>query len=295
MKERYSKIDHYTIHSLPVQPKKEREKNFYMKKKNSTHEIEVSASSTINAYDLVTLILLYYEYLTREYEKISIKDDGVEIKKGNTGDRLVQVARLEIDLKEFAKKRGVKRVNKEEIASVRSSLLRLWSASVAIVNHKEKWKALTRYIYLLKFSEKDDNVMEVYFNYKLLDLVKRQGIVINLDHLLQIGKKQYATLLYLYILGTRKREEKRHPVTGRVIKKWYIWRQKYTLQELTEKLKLDDTRLVKKEQKRIIKNSLEFLYSIGIIPKYKEQNNVFWLQESDNMKLLTTKEMASDN
>jgi len=257
----YSKIDHKTLHFLPFLPSRKRTKGFALTREYGDWILDISARETLNTYDLLTLLYMVKEYLLNGYNAGYI---GEEKNKR-------EVAGIKINVKKFLLTREIlnKKTNRQ---TLKNSIRRLKTIDLTFTNIVSKREINTSYIYEF---ETDENINEItiYANKKFINFVVANGILINLERLKLYGEKeQYAILLDLYLQGTKITiKNKKHTK--------YIYREKFSNEEIEQALKLDITKMKNSDKRLIIKKIFELLHEKGNLPLYTyDKINNMWIK-----------------
>ena len=248
----YSKIDHKTLHFLPFLPSRKRTENFKLTREYGEWKLNIKAEKTLNTYDLLTLLYIVKEYLLNGYI------GGYFINKKK--DKKEEIAGIDINVKQFLLTRGIlnKKTNRQ---TLKKSIERLKSIDLTFIHKETKKEINTSYIYK---TETDENINEItiYANKKFIDFVINNGILINLERLKLYGEKeQYAILLDLYLQGTKLIIKNKKGTK-------YIYREKFTNEEIEQALKLDITKMKQWDKRVIIKKAFELLHEKGKLPLY---------------------------
>ncbi len=246
----YSKIDHKTLHFLPFLPSRKREKGFALTREYGEWTLDITARETLNTYDLLTLLYMVKEYLLNGYNAGYIGE----------GENKREVAGIKINVKQFLLTRGIlnKKANRQ---TLKNSVKRLKTIDLTFTHKKTKKEINTSYIY--EFITDDSiNEITIYANKKFIDFIINNGILINLERLKLYGEKeQYAILLDLYLQGTKLIIKNKKGTK-------YIYREKFTNEEIEQALKLDITKMKQWDKRVIIKKAFELLHEKGKLPLY---------------------------
>lgn len=253
-----SKLDHQTLHYLPFLATKDRKGNYLFVGEWGNQQMILRAYETLNTYDLKVLLYVIQEYLTNHY-----------VVGDFNGRPVVQIA---INVESIMKRMKIhnKKVNRK---TFRNSIERLKSVSVAFINKITSEEVNTTYIYEFEV-DKDIKTIVIFANKKFIEYILKHGITIELERINKY-KSQYTVLLDLYISGTKKKINNR-----------YVFRTKYTYDELLTALKLNN--LNRKKIMQIIRKSFqEFKQNTEIeyiFDKYKQM----WLLNVNKSKQAIT-------
>jgi hypothetical protein len=257
----YSKIDHKTLHFLPVLPSRKRNKGFALTREWGNRILDITARETLNTYDLLTLLYIVKEYILNGFKAGYI----------GMGKDKREVAGIKIDVKKFLLNRGIlnKKANRN---TLKKSIMRLKSIDLVYTNKETRIENYTSYIYEFDV-DKDIKEITIYANKKFIEFVIKNGILINLERLKLYGEKeQYAILLDLYLQGTKIEIKKKN-------KKIYIYREKFTNEEIEQALKLDITNMRQSDKRLIIKKTFELIHEKGNMPLYiYDKNKNMWIK-----------------
>ena len=238
-----TKINPDTMHFLPFVPSRKRQKGFYLKRTYGKKSMEITASETLNTYDLMTLLFMTREYVANGYIAGHFDDE--------------EIAGIKISTNKFLHDLGIS-TNKNNKVTLKKSLLRL--KSIDIVFSTEEEEIYTNYIYMVKFSKKLDEFI-IYANLDFIEMVVNGGMLVNLERLTGYeSKDQYSILLDLYLQGTK--------TVGKIKnKKTLRYREKYTNRDIENALKLDCTNLANDKKRKKIAEVFKQLNEKGL-PKY---------------------------
>jgi hypothetical protein len=257
----YSKIDHKTLHFLPFLPSRKRNKGFVLTREWGNWILDITARETLNTYDLLTLLYIVKEYILNGFKAGYI----------GMGKDKREVAGIKIDVKKFLLNRGIlnKKANRN---TLKKSIMRLKSIDLVYTNKETRIENYTSYIYEFDV-DKDIKEITIYANKKFIEFVIRNGILINLERLKLYGEKeQYAILLDLYLQGTKIEIKKKN-------KKIYIYRGKFTNEEIEQALKLDITNMRQSDKRLIIKKAFKLIHEKGNMPLYiYDKNKNMWIK-----------------
>ena len=218
-----TRFDPNILHNLPFLPSKIRQKTFKITRVFGTQKLTLTAFETLNHLDLLTLFQLVKDYISNKsnYINAGILED-FEVLQGN------------IDLETMVKDRGLKnqKINRKTIWD---SIDRFQDVKVELSYTDSPQVVRTKYI----FQSETDNENElynckIYINKKFFDFCVSSGIIIEIEKLFKY-KSAYTVLLDVFIQST----------------KW----QKYDEELLFERIGLNDTKLSKKEKRRILKRA----------------------------------------
>ena len=218
-----TRFDPNILHNLPFLPSKIRQKTFKITRVFGTQKLTLTAFETLNHLDLLTLFQLVKDYISNKsnYINAGILED-FEVLQGN------------IDLETMVKDRGLKnqKINRKTIWD---SINRFQDVKVELSYTDSPQVVRTKYI----FQSETDNENElynckIYINKKFFDFCVSSGIIIEIEKLFKY-KSAYTVLLDVFIQST----------------KW----QKYDEELLFERIGLNDTKLSKKEKRRILKRA----------------------------------------
>lgn len=250
----HSKIDHKTLHFLPFTPSRKRVKGFSIERVWGQWQLNISASETLNVYDLINLLYIVKEYLLNGYSAGYIGD----------GEERREVAGIKIDVKKILKLRGIS-TNKNNRRSFKDSVIRLKTINLIFKNLKQKKEIYTSYIYEFEVDENIERI-KIFANKSFIDFVVENGVLINIERLKKyIDDKnigQYAILLDLYLQGTKVKYKK-----GR--KEYYAYRNQFSFDELEKALKLDLTEIPQRNKKMFINQTFKILHQKNDLPLYK--------------------------
>jgi len=235
-----TKINPDTIHFLPFVPSRKRQKGFYLKRTYGKKSMEITASETLNTYDLMTLLFMTREYVANGY--IAGNFDNEE------------VAGIKISTNKFLNDLGIS-TNKNNRVTLKKSLLRL--KTIDIVFSTEEEEIHTNYIYMVKFSKKLDEFI-IYANLDFIEMVVNGGMLVNLERLTEYeSKDQYSILLDLYLQGTKTVGENKK-------RKTLQYRERYTNTDIENTLKLDCTNLTADKKRKKIAEAFKKLNLQGL-------------------------------
>ena len=270
-----TKLDHKTLHFLPFLPTRKRTKKFKLKGEWGQTEFAIEAAETVNTYDLITLMFVTKAYLKKNWYAGYLGE--------NEEKRIV--AGLELDLVQVCKERGIlnKKQNRE---SILGSLLRLSNINLFFTNKQTHTQIATKYLYEIRY-DLEYKIVKIYANKAFVEFISNNGILLNLTNFIQLEQvkakaKEYAILLYTFLNGTKEKIEYK-------TKKFLKWREKYTEKLLFQALKLDNTNMIIKEKRRILKESFQILHKELNLPIYIYKKHEKIWHRQDIIEIRNTK------
>jgi hypothetical protein len=242
-----TKLDDKTLHFLLFLPTRKREK-IEIERKWGDVICKISASESLNTYDLITLMLIIKEYLKHTYHIENLQEQ--------------EAATLEIDLVKLIKERNIinKKINRKTLIE---SILRLINLNLIFIKNNKSHK--TKYFYHAEYDENYKKII-LYANLKFIRKIENNGILINLTDFLKLEKisengSDYAILLYAFLIGTKAK--------FRFEKKLILqWRKKYNENILFEILNLNNTNLSKSKKRKKLQKAFNVLHQYLNLPLY---------------------------
>jgi hypothetical protein len=246
-----TKLDDKTLHFLLFLPTRKREK-IEIERKWGDVICKISASESLNTYDLITLMLIIKEYLKHTYHIENLQEQ--------------EAATLEIDLVKLIKERNIinKKINRKTLIE---SILRLINLNLIFIKNNKSHK--TKYFYHAEYDENYKKII-LYANLKFIRKIENNGILINLTDFLKLEKisengSDYAILLYCFLIRTKTKFKFDNKVQLQ-------WREKYKEEILFKILNLNNTNLSTSKKREKLKKAFNILHKYLNLPQYKFNN-----------------------
>jgi len=259
MNELITKMDYGILHYMPFKPTKNRTRGFDVIRTFGDTTYHLSADWSLNAYDLITFTQILKQY---QADKASWVKSG-EMGKG---EYKRQVIEMEIDIEKIVKERKLH--NKKIVRKgILESYKRLFSIKLEVMK-KGNGGYFTSYFYDVEYDE-DIKKMTAYVNEDFIKHCIKNGMLFNYSRLIEY-KKNYSILLDAYMQSTKTKTKKtdKKSKNGKDIYE-YEYKRKYKLDELLEKLYLNEVKKSIYNKVDILKQAFKELEIRGNFPLYE--------------------------